>query len=78
MERRNRGKQFLKYLKDIQETFFRMENNIISLKYDKLKEDQQKGFSDPENIPELKDKLNEKRTTTCISKISKKISFCYY
>jgi hypothetical protein len=56
-----RGKQFLNYLKDIQETFFRMENNIISLKYDKLKEDQQKDFPDPENIPELKDKLNEKK-----------------
>ena len=56
-----RGKEFLNYLKDIQETFYRMENNIISLKYDKLKEDQQTNFPDPENIPELKDKLNKKK-----------------
>lgn len=51
--------KFLTFLKEIQETFYRMENNIISLKYDKLKEDQQKDFPDPENIPELKDNLNE-------------------
>ena len=56
-----RGKEFLNYLKDIQETFYRIENNIISLKYDKLIEDQQKDFPDPENIPDLKNKLNKKK-----------------
>jgi len=65
-----RGEDFLRFLKEIQETFYRVENKISSLRYDKLKAEQQKDFPDPENIPELKNNLNNQ------SKYNKEFQKC--
>ena len=65
-----RGEDFLRFLKEIQETFYRVENKISSLRYDKLKAEQQKDFPDPENIPELKNNLNN------LSKYNKEFQKC--
>ena len=63
----NKVEQFLDFLMDIQNTFYKKINNVNILRYDYIVDSQKEGFPDPELIPELN--LNEDEASK--SKFSK-------
>ena len=53
--------QFLNYLTNIQNTFYKKINNTNFLRYDCIVESQKENFPDPEIIPELFDNIKDKK-----------------
>ena len=58
----NKAEQFLDYIMDIQNTFYKKINNVNILRCDYIVDSQKEGFPDPELIPELNS--NENITST--------------
>jgi len=54
----NKAEQFLDYIMDIQNTFYKKINNVNILRCDYIVDSQKEGFPDPELIPELNSSEN--------------------
>ncbi|MDD5625492.1 MAG: TM1802 family CRISPR-associated protein [Candidatus Cloacimonetes bacterium] len=68
----NKAEQFLDYIMDIQNTFYKKINNVNILRYDYIVDSQKEGFPDPELIPEL----NSSENIDSKSKFNKKYMKC--
>lgn len=68
----NKVEQFLDFLMDIQNTFYKKINNVNILRYDYIVDSQKEGFPDPELIPEL----NSNENIDSKSKFNKKYMKC--